>query len=332
MNRKITYRKVFEDFKKVSKITECFYHDKNSCKGEIKQSHSLQKNGRLSIIEGDVNGQKLIYTFSEAELDEKENIIKLIPIGKKIASTFFGFCDYHDSALFYSIENTPFDESNEHCFLHSYRSFAHTYHIQKESLKGSITFLNATNVINKKRWQSMVEYYEPIVLDLERAKSKLDILLEEKEFDALEYFTCTISKEIPIACSSTINPLFSFKNIKLKDELNTQFPLLMLTVLPDQDKTIIILACFSNDTKGKILLDELNNIKYPLQFEKAMSSLLINNADNTFFAPALWEALGTDGQRILCEELQSIYKPVNKFADSKINFFDQKFSAKKLGI
>ncbi|MCW3083674.1 MAG: hypothetical protein JWP12_1040 [Bacteroidetes bacterium] len=36
----------------------------------IKQSHSIQRNGRLSIIEGDVNGQQAIYTFTEVESDE----------------------------------------------------------------------------------------------------------------------------------------------------------------------------------------------------------------------------------------------------------------------
>ena len=72
MDRKIQYKKALADFKKVSQITECFYHDKSYCRGEIKQSHSLQKNGRLSIIEGNVNGQNLIYSFAQTELDEKK--------------------------------------------------------------------------------------------------------------------------------------------------------------------------------------------------------------------------------------------------------------------
>ena len=109
---------------------------------------------------------------------------------------------------------------------------------------------------------------------------------------------------------------------------------LMLTVLPDHDKTIIILACFPDDEKSVMFLNELENL-YPLPFEKAISSILITCAENTFFAPALWDALGKNGQKQLCSELQKsadLFHSPPYFEHSKINFFDHKFSKTKLGI
>lgn len=131
----LEFRKVMSEFKKSSRITECFYQDKTKCKGEIIQSHSLQRNGRLSIIEGEVNGNQMIYTFTETVADASTMHKSLKPIGKAQASTFFGFCSFHDKSLFSPIEDNPFDESDMHCFLHSYRSYAHSYHRKKEQLK-----------------------------------------------------------------------------------------------------------------------------------------------------------------------------------------------------
>jgi hypothetical protein len=50
------HRNMMSSYKKDSRIKECFHHNKSECKGKIKQAHSLQRNGRLSIIESEVNG------------------------------------------------------------------------------------------------------------------------------------------------------------------------------------------------------------------------------------------------------------------------------------
>jgi len=175
--QKIAFRKAKSDFKNRGRITECFYHDKSNCKGAIKQSHSIQRNNRLSIIEGDINGQRLIYTFTEIEYDELGSIETLKPIGKKIASTFFGFCDFHDTNLFSPIENFAFDDSDYHCFLHSYRSFAHSYHIKKEALKA---YKSQASTIDHQRLKSLIFWTELAVVDLEKDKKILDELIQDK--------------------------------------------------------------------------------------------------------------------------------------------------------
>ena len=86
-----------------------------------------------------------------------------------------------------------------------------------------------------------------------------------------------------------------------------------------------------DDEKGKLFLDELDEIKYPLPLEKAISSILINNAENTFFSPALWNTFGKAGQKQLCKELEAVIKIIpTKFVHSKLNLFDKKFAASKL--
>ena len=49
------FNRFASDAKKVGIIKECFHHKKDECVGKIKQAHSIQRNGRLSIIESEVN-------------------------------------------------------------------------------------------------------------------------------------------------------------------------------------------------------------------------------------------------------------------------------------
>ena len=102
-DQQIKFNKIYGEHKKMRTIKECFYHKKDECNGDIKQSHSIQKNGRLSIIEEELNGNNMIYTFTSFDVGTEEFIKTLRPIGKGKASTFFGFCDYHDSKLFSEI-------------------------------------------------------------------------------------------------------------------------------------------------------------------------------------------------------------------------------------
>lgn len=332
--RQQRFREVMQHYKRTGRVTECFCHDKDACKGPIKQSHSIQRNGRLSIIEGEVNGNKSIYTFTEMVTDEYNLYNSLRPIGKGEASTFFGFCDFHDSSLFAGIENQLFDDSDEHCFMHSYRSFAHSYHRKKEELKAYTTYSEYTKSIPNHVLFGMIRGAEIGFREINERKKNMDALLESKDYGGLEYLSLTLNKRFPIACSSIISPPFSYRNKLMNNhgDPNLPYSQIMLTILPDHDQTIIIIACFPDDSKAINFIDELADL-YPVQLEKALSSIMITCAENTFFAPAVWNKLTIKGQKTLCAELQHSAKSNSKsFVHSKINFFDRRFSAESLGI
>ena len=174
------------------------------------------------------------------------------------------------------------------------------------------------------------------VKDGEVAKAKLDTLLDEKNYAGLEYFTFTIPEKFPIACSSQISPPYSYSGKDLNNHFDSdvRYSEIMLTVLPDHDQTIIILSCFPDDAGGIRFINELEKLN-DFKLKHAISAVLINYAENTFFAPALWDKLGVMRQNQLCKELDlaaNIYHEYPSFPQSHINFFDPRFSAKALGI
>ena len=329
------FKKLGGAYKQESRIKECFHHNKDECRGKIKQAHSLQKNGRLSIVESEVKGNQVVYTFTSFNSSKERLMEDLIPIGKKEASTFYGFCDFHDTNLFSPIENFPFDHSDKHLYLHSYRSFAHSYHRKLEELNiysnPESEFLKA---IPKSMSDLMLEGIMMGVNDVKDNKANLDKAIEEDNFQYLEYFFYEKEGLYPFAVSSQMSPKVSYKNKPMNNHVDPNVPWsqLIITFLPDEKSTIVILAAFPDDTKAINLLDELAELS-DLNLEKAITSLIIANCENTFFSPKFWDKLSSKERRLLLDEFTANTESMeyhNKFFKSKFNFFDDRYEISKL--
>jgi len=333
---KIETNKMLSEYEKLRQIKDCFYHNKEECRGKIKLAHSIQKNKRLSILTERIGENDVLYSFKDFESSSKHFIEKLIPIGKGKASTFFGFCDYHDTVIFSEIENKEFCDNEEHCFLHSYRSFAHSYHRKMEETKGN----SQENPFSKENPEDFNrEFLRGNLLavnDLNLHKKSLDKWIEYREYDKLDYLSVILPELYPIACSSMISPFYTPKGKLFNYSINPDEPYspVMLTVLPDFHQTIIIVACFGNDEKGVDLLDEIESLS-DFHFRKFISTMMLYFAENTFFSPFIWETLGKKGQRLLCDEYEKsiIYGMTDDLSDfeySKLNLLNPKFEYKKM--
>lgn len=322
-------------FKRESKIEECFHHKKEECQGVIKQAHSIQRNGRLSIIEDDVNGNKCVYTFTSHKSTKEHLLEDLIPIGKKEASTFFGFCDYHDTNLFSPIENFQFDKSLKHLFFHSYRSYAHSYHRKKEEYK---IYNNPESEFVKslpKDWVEMLKIGVEIgIKDANHYKHQIDNALENEQYSFFEYLVYEKEGLYPFAVSSQISPRVTYRNKPMNNHLDPNEPYSqpILTFLPDKTTTFVILAIFPDDKNGEILLNELKELE-PIELEKAITSLIIANCENTFFSPKVWNKLNSKQKRIFLDEF-TVNTTSEKYSDSffhsRINFLSEYFEINNL--
>lgn len=163
--------------------------------------------------------------------------------------------------------------------MHSYRSFAHTYHLRKEGLNA---FKNMEG--NRDSYQSQrIKGYELSLIDAEKSKTKLDRMIETQSYDELIYEVHVINRVHPIACASVITPAYYYddKTFNNSTDETEQYSDIILTVLPDTHQTIIILACFPDDIAGIAFLNQLHKLPN-LKFERAISSLIIANVENTF--------------------------------------------------
>lgn len=331
----IKFRKAMSEWKRESKIQECFHPEKSECKLPIKLAHSLQRNGRLSLIEDDVNGQNVLYTSTSVKTGKERMIMDFIPVGKAAASTFNGFCDKHDSEIFSPIENFEFDGSDKHLFLHSYRSFAHSFHRKKEELKMYKSDWEVYKELPKFMLDGFIEMSALAVSEMEPQKKLLDQMLLNEKFNELEYSLLETDDFHPFGCSSIVNPHFTVKNERMDDLTDTTKPIinLMLTVVPDKTNSFAIVAGFP-DSKETITfinhLEELDDLKY----KHAISSMMTNLAENTFWSPKLWDFLGKSGQQPLINDASFVaeVKKWDSFRWSSLNLYSSRYTASNLGI
>ncbi|CAM1355873.1 hypothetical protein [Tenacibaculum halocynthiae] len=322
-------------FKKLGKIKECFHSNHQECNGKIKQAHSIQRNGKISLIESEVNGNLSVYTFTNFKSSEKSVIETLVPLGKKVASTFYGFCDFHDSSLFSDIENFETDiDKEKHLFLHTYRSFAHSYHKKKEELNLWSEEFEKSEFNSKSGFsqfmRSKMEHDCKIALEeLNSKKQILDDILESKTYSKLEYLVYQKEGLYPFAVSSQMSPKVTYKGSPMNnhEDANIPYENPIITLLPDIKHTTAIIGIFPLEKKSSKLLNELENLN-DLKLERAITSLIIANCENTFFSPLFWEKLNKKSQRKLIDEFidnTSTSKYLNKWFNSSFNFFDDKY-------
>ena len=83
---------------------------------KIISAHTIQ---RSKILKQLINPFNHVLTFYKTT----DGLPKLV--GWRLASTFNGFCGFHDSSTFEPIENQPFNNTLQQCFLIGYRALCH---------------------------------------------------------------------------------------------------------------------------------------------------------------------------------------------------------------
>lgn len=310
------------DFVKIlennGRIKECFFHKKEYCKGKIKSAHSIQRSKKLEVLLGNVDGNQALYSLLHTERDLSGKSIGMRRQGAKEASTFFGFCDYHDSKLFAPIENNDFDESDLHLFLHSFRSFAHSYHTILQNIKMFSKLANEKKIDVSIPISSLKE----TLFEADRMRNEFQIIFENGNFDDLEYYYIIFPSIFPLASSGGFQPEYTFKGKQLNKPYS---PLLNFTLFPEKKgRTICIFSWTPEDKKAKAFIDEIERLK-DFELYKLITSLMIAYVENSFISPDLWQSLSKNEKRQLLWEIDNS-DPENrikrkKFWKSELNFF-----------
>lgn len=316
-------------FRKDSRIKSCYHFDNENCGDKIIQAHSLQRNGVLSLVESDVNGNQKVLCFKNPKVNGFGQYIGLDPIGKTNASTFFGFCSVHDKGVFQTIEDQEIDiSSNEHCFLLIYRGAAKEYHQKIEELKGFKENDKFNSPEMELEQKSSISGTEIAIQEAEEVKQVLNDILKRKEFSKLNYVTQTMDYCIPVACSATLTPkhYLSDEIFNHSEDYNEKYEPIFLTVLPTENKTHILYSCLPEHKKAQKFIDELKTLDTQT-FQSVTTSLLIGNVHNTFLSPKLFGDLTEEERTRIVNGIEltdQIGVMLDRFYHVGINLFDKK--------
>lgn len=324
----------------------CFHYDQSSCNAII-DAHSLQKKGPLHNISELLNNQHQVIHFKRNSGEKwNANIIAI-----KNASTFRGFCHHHDD-LFSLIEQEPYTGSDQQNFLHSYRSFAYSYHmnIEKYAYVNTIVsgagklddLLNSSIEMLKK--MGLAKHHIPDIptekteitseqadlLKVERFedyKILLNNALSQCKYDDLEYFSYELDHICPIICASWVKVHLEIPGafiIDYKGQTYNGYPLMLTIFHTDRNTSMVLLSRFKSDTITEQIFNQLRKLTND-ELEIKLTSLIFEQVENFYLAPAFWNYLPQSEKEKIENDINAEKQsfPYKSTFKASINIFDR---------
>lgn len=297
------------------------YFDKepNHIQKAIK-SHSIWNSGILNLL---ANKNKKVYWIDPKKryklFGEDEKLFHEVTINN--ATTYRGFCNFHDENLFKSIEkNNEYNNTLIQNFLYSYRAFSFQ-HVQNilsnfayRDLAKEIRTMHSSNIaefkvihvffiekilenIKKPKWDKIFQETKDIFHNtfIEFTNDNIELFINKinRNFILKSY---KFSKKIKFACSGIGDPLLDGKGNKIH---TTESGFLFLNIFPKcENESYLIIGLLNRDLKVyKDLLDfidsEYKNYLNNEQniFELVIQNLVVNSTENIVMAPKLHSSL-----------------------------------------
>lgn len=304
----------FDKLRRDYEFKGCFHKDKN-CSSKIINAHSVQKNRILNAIAEKSHVLSFRYNLLNMEKD-----MQLKEIGKRLATVFSGFCEYHDNLLFIPIERKNYNIGNkEQEFIFAYRALAYEYHakmsvkqmfenllkwtMNKDIEKLSKYLYNGSNEIDEEIIQNQILIlkikvigYNADIQQLERMRIAFNNNLDKHNYYKIETQILEFPEEYHLAVSSMFAIHTDFDNNILNDitELKTTLKHTFLTIFPQNGKTYVLI---SYEKKYRKYFRFINNqiINKSIDEQKIiLSNIIALYVENFAISPKKWRELNEE--------------------------------------
>jgi len=278
------------------------------CKGDIIRAHSIQRNGGLNQIA--VNGHVYMLNNQLGSFIKSAGQLEYGLIGINKATTFTGFCNYHDTTTFQPIEQKPFSPSQESAFLLSYRALCrelYSKRFQLESVKLLHEGDRGKSQEYQKTYQKSINLYESGInaglKDVEYHKQLYDVKLIAADYSDVSYYAVCFDRVPDFMCSSAILLEMDFRGNVLQDSQDFK----------DLNKRLLqcSFSLIGTDTGGAAIFSWLGANPLGIRFIESLDSYSdddITHAilrftfeffENVAISPKWWESLTQDGKDII---------------------------------
>lgn len=220
-------------------------------------------------------------------------------ISVKKASSFTGFCEFHDRKTFEPMERHPFQSNEHHTFLLAYRAICKKLY-EAKCLKGLLPFYRTFDRGFELELQMLVQQehnrlengVELELASLDGIKQDCDQALCNSKFDTVRFYVLRLASLPDFLCSGVITPDFDFNGNNLRGALSLKsIDYLTLSIIAT-DKGGAIIFSWINEKSGSCTrliesIDSLSDIDLP----HAVVRFVYSYVANVYSSPAWWENL-----------------------------------------
>lgn len=287
-----------------AKFKQCLHPNKIDCSGGVINAHSIQNNRILSSLAR--NGHVLMFTLNGD--DESTGFIPKRR-GRNDATTFSGFCNFHDTSTFLPIERDEFLQSDEQKFLFAYRAFALIFHKKQEQLRA---FQQAVSEVPASlKIPYFVDYYRGLRRSEQEFYADNFILSEaliNGAFDKVYTKVFEFNYNASVAVCSGFFIKYDLNSNQIAKSMisanKSRESYLYFNAFPQNGKTYILMSCLSRDyLLYENLYNQLSNLDEK-ELGKYFSRTFVYFVENIVFSQDFW-----DGQnKLQKDQIQSDFE------------------------
>ena len=328
--------KALDRHRKTFAKKECLHPDApEGCCGRIVRAHTVQK----SLLKKIANNNHVYTPGLEFHADGIQ--FKMMRKGIKQASTFTGFCSYHDDILFAPIEKRPLVLNEHHALLLTYRCLSKELFNKRRTAE-----IYAATVINDLEIGSFAREYARVLetgtlLAIDNDWSVFQHIGESLTSESYYgSFYCAFELDaIPdILCGGAANVNFDFNHNKLQfEDQERPLDLITLSLLPFNERGIAVFSWHEESIVNVKLMNSLLSHSFS-EIPDAIVRLVFQYFDNFFAAPRWWERLPLNEKEALAARFESTFiplpyrLPVDDIRADGVNYVDWKVTDIKTNL
>jgi len=246
---------------------------------------------------------------------------RIIPklIGINEASTFWGFCQAHDSSTFAPLETRTLGPTDEQAFLIAYRPLVKELYLkmcQLESLELCREADKGRALHEQLDIQELIRLHglgiRSAIYDLEHHKTLFDADLIARDFDHVRYVTIHLDCAPDIMCSGMVQPEYAFDGTLIQDltDIGSVLQMIAFSLLATDGGGAAVFAWRDNsNAASSVLVDSLLTLPES-DIPSALVRFALSELENAFFRPSWWENLSDAEQRALEDRINHNVNPL----------------------
>jgi hypothetical protein len=281
-----------------------------ACSSKSIASHTVQKGGGLFAIAED--GHVLTTYVDFSDIHRAQGNPEPRRIGVRDASTFPGFCNTHDTALFKIIEQPSLAINAEAAFLFLFRAVCLEL-VRKRAAIASLPSMKRMDrgmpPAQQFNAQSRLRAYEQGLMLSDEAvitrKSELDDMLLAKDWSNVRYCQVEFNSLLPLTTACAFYPEFDWTGTRLQDIANLSVTLkdLGFTVTSYGSRSSVIFV-WTGPLAGvqKRFVDSFLAVPDAEKAER-IAAFCFETSENTQLTPTWWRALPEVTRKKLADKM-----------------------------
>lgn len=291
-----------------------------NCKGKVISSHTVSRSGSLGEIME--NGHVYSYRVSVRSFDALQGLMKPVLTGWREASTFPGFCVFHDKNIFSPLEDESFTGSEEQCYLLAYRALAWEYYAKLRATKSNGFRQAVAGGIRSLAMQRAIDEFNKSgdlgLSDLTSRKSGMDAALEKSDWKSLRGLLIEFNQIFPIQCAAAWSPTEDLHGEYLQslgNDNNLVPEGATISSFAAGGKSYFLLSWLSDS--DNIGLKLANSIERVPDSEKAgaLAAWFLQTSDNCHFSPKWFDNLSED----IKDNINTLMHPIGQSGSAVSN-------------